>query len=43
MGVADAFAAGFLGALAAGADADDAAELGRKMADRCAGVEGPLP
>ncbi len=43
MGVADAFAAGFLAALAAGADADDAAELGRQMADRCAGVEGPLP
>ena len=43
MGVSDAFAAGFLAALGAGADADDAAELGRQMADRCAGVEGPLP
>jgi sugar/nucleoside kinase (ribokinase family) len=43
MGVADAFAAGFLAALAAGAEADDAAGLGRLMADRCAGVEGPLP
>ena len=43
MGVSDAFAAGFLAAVGAGADADDAAELGRQMADRCAGVEGPLP
>ena len=43
MGVADAFAAGFLAAVASGADADDAVELGRRMADRCAGVEGPLP
>jgi sugar/nucleoside kinase (ribokinase family) len=41
--VADAFAAGFLAAIASGADADDAVELGRQMADRCAGVEGPLP
>ncbi len=43
MGVADAFAAGFLTALATGADADDASGLARQMADRCAGVEGPLP
>jgi ribokinase len=43
MGVADAFAAGFLAAIGAGADADDAFDLGRRMADRCAGVEGPLP
>jgi sugar/nucleoside kinase (ribokinase family) len=43
MGVADAFAAGFLAALAAGAEVDDAADLGRQMADRAAGVEGPLP
>jgi ribokinase len=43
MGVADAFAAGFLAALATGADADQAAGLGRLMAVRCAGTEGPLP
>jgi sugar/nucleoside kinase (ribokinase family) len=43
MGVSDAFAAGFLAARAAGAEADDASELARQMADRCAGVEGPLP
>jgi sugar/nucleoside kinase (ribokinase family) len=43
MGVADAYAAGYLAAAAAGAEADDAAALGRQMADRAAGVEGPLP
>jgi sugar/nucleoside kinase (ribokinase family) len=43
MGVNDAYAAGFLCAVAAGVDADDARELGRQMAARCAGVEGPLP
>jgi sugar/nucleoside kinase (ribokinase family) len=43
MGVADAFAAGFLAAITAGAEPDDAVALGRQMADRAAGVEGPLP
>jgi len=43
MGVGDAFAAGFLAAISAGGNADHAGELGRQMADRCAGVEGPLP
>ena len=43
MGVADAFAAGFLSALAAGADADDALDDGRLLADHCAGLDGPLP
>ena len=43
MGVNDAYAAGFLCAFAAGVDADDARELGRQMAARCASVEGPLP
>jgi len=43
MGVNDAYAAGFLAALAAGADAGDARELARAMADRCAKREGPLP
>ena len=43
MGVADAFAAGFLSALAAGADEDDALDDGRLLADHCAGLDGPLP
>jgi sugar/nucleoside kinase (ribokinase family) len=43
MGVADAFAAGFLAALAAGVDADDARDLGYQMVERCGAVEGPLP
>jgi sugar/nucleoside kinase (ribokinase family) len=43
MGVNDAYAAGFLCAVASGVDSDDARELGREMAARCAGVEGPLP
>jgi ribokinase len=43
MGVADAFAAGFLSALAAGADEDDALGDGRLLADHCAGLDGPLP
>jgi ribokinase len=43
MGVADAFAAGLLSALAAGADSDDALDDARRLADRCAGLDGPLP
>jgi ribokinase len=43
MGVADAFAAGFLSALAAGADEGDALDDGRLLADHCAGLDGPLP
>jgi ribokinase len=43
MGVADAFAAGFLSAFAAGADADDSISLGREMASRCGALPGPLP
>ncbi|HVI18898.1 MAG TPA: PfkB family carbohydrate kinase [Gaiellales bacterium] len=43
MGTADAFAAGFMSALAAGADEDDALDDGRLLADRCAGLDGPLP
>src|SRR6185312_14248183 len=43
MGVADAFAAGFLSALAAGAGEDDALDDGRLLADHCAGLDGPLP
>jgi sugar/nucleoside kinase (ribokinase family) len=43
MGVADAFAAGFLSALAAGADEHDALGDGRLLADHCAGLDGPLP
>jgi sugar/nucleoside kinase (ribokinase family) len=43
MGVTDAFAAGFLSAVAAGADADDAISLGREMAARCGALAGPLP
>jgi ribokinase len=43
MGVADAFAAGFLAALAAGADEHDALDDGRLLADHCAGLDGPLP
>jgi len=43
MGMADAFAAGFLAALAAGADEDDALGDGRLLADHCAGLDGPLP
>jgi sugar/nucleoside kinase (ribokinase family) len=43
MGVADAFAAGFLSALAAGADEHDALDDGRLLADHCAGRDGPLP
>jgi sugar/nucleoside kinase (ribokinase family) len=43
MGVADAFAAGYLAALAAGDDPDDAADRGRDLAVRCGAGEGPLP
>jgi sugar/nucleoside kinase (ribokinase family) len=43
MGVTDAFAADLLAALAADADPDDAAALGREMAARCGSVAGPLP
>jgi ribokinase len=43
MGVAEAFAAGFLTALAAGADEQDALDDGRLLADHCAGLDGPLP
>jgi hypothetical protein len=43
MGVADAFAAGLLAALAADAHPDAAAALGREMAARCGAVSGPLP
>jgi len=43
MGVADAFAGGFLSAFAAGAGADDSASLGREMAARCGALPGPLP
>ena len=43
MGVPDAFAAGFLSALAAGADPDDSVSLGREMASRCGALPGPLP
>jgi sugar/nucleoside kinase (ribokinase family) len=43
MGAADAFAAGFLTALASGDDADDAADSGRRLAERCGAGEGPLP
>jgi sugar/nucleoside kinase (ribokinase family) len=43
MGVPDAFAAGFLSAFAAGADAGDSLSLGREMAARCGATPGPLP
>ena len=43
MGVADAFAGGFLSAFAAGAGADDSVSLGREMAARCGALPGPLP
>ena len=43
MGVADAYAAGYLAAIAAGADPDDADELGREMAGRCGAGDGPVP
>ena len=42
MGVSDAYAAGYLAALAAGAEPDDADGLGREMAQRCGAAEGPL-